>query len=134
MSKVLIASHANMASGTVSSLDFLSGMGSEVEVIDAYVNGNDDFSSQLDAFLKENEGRNAVIFTDLEGGSVNQKILIKTAALPNITVVTQFNLAVVIATVLSGNDLDLQEVQKLVDKCQVKIAGITKSDVPEDSF
>ncbi|WDF82388.1 PTS fructose transporter subunit IIA [Lacticaseibacillus pabuli] len=134
---ILIASHAHLASGLQSSLQLLSGLGDNVTTIDAYVDGNDNYTDQIDAFIKGVNGDPAVIFTDLEGGSVNQKVMLAAADHPNITVVTQTNLAVVMTAVLSTDPLTEDNLRKLVGECQVKIvsaANAESSDTGDDDF
>ena len=93
MKDILIASHGHMASGIQSSIEVLTGMGDSIKVIDAYVDQTD-YVPKINEFIKEAK-RPAVIFTDLLGGSVNQKVTLAAAKEKDIFIVTQTNLAVI---------------------------------------
>lgn len=76
MKKVLVASHGHLASGIRSSIDILTGMADMVEAVDCYVDDSD-FTPRIQAFIDsvgpEDE---AIIFTDIYGGSVFQKVVL----------------------------------------------------------
>lgn len=134
MQKMMIATHAHMASGIISSLKLLTGLGDDIPCVDAYVDGNDDFSAVVANFIKQTEGQPAVIFTDLLGGSVNQKMMVAASSHPNITVVTQTNLAVVMSAALSTEPLTRENVEKMIASCQVQVAGVDGGESEDDSF
>jgi PTS system mannose-specific IIA component len=125
---ILVATHAHMASGLLSSLKLLTGLGANIDHIDAYVNGNDDYNQALTDFINQTDGKPAVVFTDLLGGSVNQKVLLATNEHPNITVVTQTNLAILMSAALSTEPLTRTNLQKMVNECQVTIATVNDTD------
>lgn len=103
MTEILIASHGHFASGLKSSIDILTGMGNQIKTIDAYVDQTD-YTDQINDFIKTAK-RPAVIFTDLKGGSVNQKVVLKAATEKDIYVITQTNLAIVMAVLLDSEKL-----------------------------
>ena len=76
MKKVLVASHGHLASGIRSSIGILTGMADMVEAVDCYVDDSD-FTPRIQAFIDsvgpEDE---AIIFTDIYGGSVFQKVVL----------------------------------------------------------
>ena len=73
--KFLIASHGNLAKGFQSSLDILADKGKELAVINAYVTP-EDYTPIIQTFLQSlGAEEQAIILTDLYGGSVNQKIV-----------------------------------------------------------
>lgn len=62
-----------MASGLKSSIDILAGRGQELQIIDAYIDDSD-YTEQVLTFIEDVAAdEQALIFTDLLGGSVNQK-------------------------------------------------------------
>lgn len=134
MQKMMIATHAHMASGIISSLKLLTGLGDDIPCVDAYVDGNDDFSAVVYTFIKQTEGQPAVIFTNLLGGSVNQKMMVAVSAHPNMTVVTQTNLAIVMSVALSTEPLTRENVEKMIAGCQVQIAEVDGDESEDDSF
>lgn len=134
MTDILIASHGHMASGIQSSLDILTGMGKKVQVIDVYVDQTD-YTPEIDKFIK-NAKRPAVIFTDLLGGSVNQKVTLKAAQEKDIFIVTQMNLAIIMAVLLDSEPLTKEHLQELINQSQVQLVDMTSSneDEGDDDF
>ncbi len=62
-----------MAGGIQSSLNILADKGDDVEVINAYIT-DEDYTPQIVNFIESiGENEQGIIFTDLFGGSVNQK-------------------------------------------------------------
>lgn len=122
MTDILIASHGHFASGLKSSIEILMGMSKNIKVIDAYVDKSD-YMKQIDDFITKSK-RPAVIFTDLKGGSVNQKVVLRVAKEKDIFVVTQTNLAVVLAVLLDTEKLTKKHLQDLVKQSQVELFQI----------
>lgn len=119
MTEILIASHGHFASGLKSSIDILTGMGNQIKTIDAYVDQTD-YTDQINDFIKTAK-RPAVIFTDLKGGSVNQKVVLKAASEKDIYVITQTNLAIVMAVLLDSEKLSKKHLQELINQSQVEL-------------
>ncbi|KJY58668.1 PTS Man IIA [Lactobacillus kullabergensis] len=122
MTDILIASHGHFASGLNSSIEILTGMSKKIKVIDAYVDKSD-YIKQIDDFIAKSK-RPAVIFTDLKGGSVNQNVVLRVAKEKDIFVVTQTNLAVVLAVLLDTEKLTKQHLQDLINQSQVELFQI----------
>lgn len=122
MTDILIASHGHFASGLRNSIEILTGMSKKIKVIDAYVDKSD-YIKQIDDFIAKSE-RPAVIFTDLKGGSVNQKVVLRAAKEKNVFVVTQTNLAVVLAVLLDTEKLTKKHLQDLIKQSQVELFQI----------
>ena len=122
MTDILIASHGHFASGLKSSIEILTGMSKKIKVIDAYVDKSD-YIKEIDDFIAKSK-RPAVIFTDLKGGSVNQKVVLRVAKEKDIFVVTQTNLAVVLAVILDTEKLTKQHLQDLINQSQVELFQI----------
>lgn len=135
MTDILIASHGHFASGLKSSIDILTGMAKKIQVIDAYVDKSD-YTKQITDFI-QNAKRPAVIFTDLKGGSVNQKVVLKAAQEKDIFIVTQTNLAVVLAVFLDNEKLTKEHLQDLINQSQVELFQHNDGDessTQEDEF
>ncbi|RMC62161.1 PTS sugar transporter subunit IIA [Lactobacillus sp. ESL0259] len=122
MTDILIASHGHFASGLKSSIEILMGMSKNIKVIDAYVDKSD-YMKQIDDFITKSK-RPAVIFTDLKGGSVNQKVVLRVAKEKDIFVVTQTNLAVVLAVLLDTEKLTKKHLQDMIKQSQVELFQI----------
>lgn len=124
MTDILIASHGHMASGMKSSIEILTGMGAQIVAVDAYVDESD-YLPEIRQFVKNATGP-AVIFTDLLGGSVNQKVILECDH-QNIFIVSQMNLAIVMAVLLDTEELTTQRLQELIKQSQVQLVT-TKLD------
>ena len=124
MTDILIASHGHMASGMKSSIEILTGMGAQIVAVDAYVDESD-YLPKIRQFIKNATGP-AVIFTDLLGGSVNQKVILECDH-QNIFIVSQMNLAIVMAVLLDTEKLTTQRLQELIKQSQVQLVT-TKLD------
>lgn len=112
--RVLLASHGHLASGLKSSLQILTGDASAVTAIDAYVDETD-FVPAIEEFLAASgEGTETIVFTDLLGGSVFQKVCVILADYPEVIHVTGMNLAAVIGCLLSDDPLTPESVDEIV--------------------
>lgn len=131
MTDILIASHGHFASGLQSSLDILTGMGKQVKVIDAYVDDSD-YTPKIEEFIKSAK-RPAVIFTDLKGGSVNQKVMLEAANEKDIYIVTQTNLAIIMSVLLDSEPLTEEHLKDLIKQSQVELIEIKNDKKEQES-
>ncbi|HIY92676.1 PTS sugar transporter subunit IIA [Companilactobacillus sp. HBUAS56275] len=135
MNKILIASHGHLASGIQSSLEILTGMGNKVTVIDAYVDDHD-YVPDIKKFIEELDGQTGIIFTDLFGGSVNQKVMLEVANQENVYVITGMNLPIVLSVVLENEAINKTKLEELIAASQVQLVEEPKedTDLSDDSF
>ena len=131
MTDILIASHGHFASGLQSSLDILTGMGKQVKVIDAYVDDSN-YTPKIEEFIKSAK-RPAVIFTDLKGGSVNQKVMLEAANEKDIYIVTQMNLAIIMSVLLDSEPLTEEHLKDLIKQSQVELIEIKNDKKEQES-
>lgn len=75
MRQILIATHGKMASGIRYTLELVVGKMDVITTIDAYVNPEDDVEKMLEEYFSVHEEERIIAFTDLRGGSVNQKLM-----------------------------------------------------------
>lgn len=112
MKKVLVASHGHLASGIRSSIGILTGMADMVEAVDCYVDDSD-FTPRIQAFIDsvgpEDE---AIIFTDIYGGSVFQKVVLMEPEKRGIVHVTGMNLGLVIETLLGAEPVTADSIKQ----------------------
>ncbi|WP_067142479.1 PTS sugar transporter subunit IIA [Oceanivirga salmonicida] len=104
--KKLIATHGKMSEGLKSSLELILGPINDIEIITAYIDGikiEEEFEKWLSK-LRKNE--KSVVFTDIEGGSVNQYILSKKTE--NIILITGVNLPLLLEF-CSDEEIDFEE-------------------------
>lgn len=115
MKKVLVASHGHLASGIRSSIGILTGMADMVEAVDCYVDDSD-FTPRIQAFIDsvgpEDE---AIIFTDIYGGSVFQKVVLMEPEKRGIVHVTGMNLGLVIETLLGAGTVTADSIKQSVE-------------------
>lgn len=138
--KILIATHGKLASGFQSSINILTGKGNSVEVVDAYVDDSD-YTPQIDAFIDSvTDNEQAVIFTDLYGGSVNQKVV--TRLVPkgkdNIFLIANSNLAIILSILLlpEGTKLSDEKINELINESAIKPVqwNVQVTDDDSDDF
>ncbi|MGM0240944.1 PTS sugar transporter subunit IIA [Enterococcus sp. AZ103] len=99
MRKIILASHHNLAKGMKETLEYIMPNLGDVTTIAAYT-ANTPVDQEIDSALADlTDTDEAIIFTDLLGGSVNQNF-IRYLSLPNIHVITGMNLPVIMACLL----------------------------------
>ncbi|WP_218665946.1 PTS sugar transporter subunit IIA [Streptococcus dysgalactiae] len=136
--KFLIGSHGRLASGLQSSIDILAGMGQSLEIIDAYVDDSD-YTSQIDDFIAgvaaDEQG---LIFTDLLGGSVNQKMVtaVMASGKDNIFLITNSNLATLLSVMFLNPEeaLNKDEIVTVINDSQVQLVDLSPATDSEDDF
>lgn len=117
MNKFLIASHGELAKGIQSTVELFAGKGSAISYISAYTAADEDLDAQLaDFFANVSKTETAVIFTDLYGGSVNQRISMLAAEKSNFYVIAGFNLPVILETLLHTGKIDTDFINNVVEK------------------
>ena len=122
MKKILIATHGYLASGYLSSIELLAGTTEGITVINAYVEEND-FDQELMKFVDGvTENDQIFVFTDLFGGSVNQKVtrtFLEQSS--SATVIAGFNLPIVLEILLATDELTETRIQEMVKKCREEL-------------
>lgn len=114
MKKLLIATHGRLADGYKSSLSILTGMQDAVEYIDAYVDESD-YTPKLQSFIDSiGADDTGVIFTDIYGGSVFQKVALMLEGRENIFHVTGINLGLVIELLLSDEAITKAYLEEVI--------------------
>lgn len=133
--KYLVATHGELAKGFQSSLNILTDKGKSIDTINAYVS-DEDYTDQIVEFIQSVQpDEQAVIFTDLFGGSVNQKVVaeIVTVAKKNIFVVSNANLAILLTLIVDNEELELtgDMIVKAIEESQVRLVPTALSDEEE---
>lgn len=73
--KMILASHGRMASGTLESIELITGENKNISALDCYVEDNFDLSRSVKDLLIKYERDELIVITDLFGGSVNNEFL-----------------------------------------------------------
>lgn len=132
MKQILIATHGKMASGIRYTAELIAGKSEEITTIDAYVNPEDNIEKQFEEYFKMHEGERIIVFTDLMGGSVNQKLL-KYSEKENVTLLTGMNLPVLIQIMLAEDNIEDTEIMEYVEEAreELQIVGGKEKTEPE---
>ena len=70
----IIASHAHFAKGLYESVKLLVGEHADVDILNAFVDGNDDIEKEALALVDAcSDNVDVVVLTDLMGGSINSQ-------------------------------------------------------------
>ena len=109
MRKFLIASHGRLASGIASSCQILTGSTENITVIDAYLDESR-IEPKIEAFFNAlNPEDQAIMMSDLYGGSVNQVMARVLADHPDAFLITGINLALVLQLILDKESVLTKE-------------------------
>lgn len=135
MRKILIATHGKMASGVKYTAELLLGQMADITTIDAYVNPEDNPEAEMEAFFQKTAGEQVVVLTDLQGGSVNQKLL-KYSEDPNVILITGFNLAILIQVMMASEPITAEDVGRFIEDSRqelklVSLAAMKRADGTE---
>lgn len=127
MKQILIATHGKMASGIRYTLELVAGRMDNVTTMDAYVTPDDDVEKQFREYFELHKQDRIYAFTDLQGGSVNQK-LVPYADLPNVTLITGMNFPILLQVALAGEDISDEELQAYIDssRAELKLISLEK--------
>lgn len=116
MKKIVIASHAKMAKGIQSTLELFIGSDLDVTYMSAYVDDEPAIEEQIETFFNQLKDEDqAVIFTDMFGGSVNQKMVTASQERENVFIIAGFNLPVVIEVIYGVEVYTHENLKQLVE-------------------
>ena len=136
MRKILIASHGHLADGVKSSIEILCGNKRNISYINAYIDDHD-INEDINAYFKSlKPDDEAVILTDIWGGSVTQKF-IPYCRQKNVYLIAGFNLAIVLELIFSEEPLTEKSVHELIDKCRMQMIyakDIKMKEEKEENF
>ncbi|MCH4206982.1 MAG: PTS sugar transporter subunit IIA [Solobacterium sp.] len=136
MRKFFISSHGHLASGMKTSLEILLGNADNVTVFDAYVT-QDSVESQVEKWLSEvSPDDQAIMLSDLYGGSVNQ-VLYRYLDRPNTMLVAGINLALVLELVAASDQpITSAELDEVVSASSqtMQQCHLDSTEVKEEEF
>ena len=137
MKQILIATHGKMASGIRYTAELIVGKMDEITTIDAYVTPEDNVEKKFEEYFAQHENDRIFVFTDLMGGSVNQKLL-GYSQKENVTLITGTNLPVLMQIMMADDDVTEEEIQEFIDdareELQVVNLGGGKKAASKDSI
>ena len=127
--KVLIATHGMMASGVVNTLSLFTDC-NDIRYLNAYVDESD-YTQQIVDFINQiDETETSIIFTDIIGGSVNQKVVAMNHR-KNVKIITGFNLALILEIIMSDATQD-EQIEVIIEQAREQMKLI-KLDLLQDS-
>ena len=137
MKQILIATHGKMASGIRYTAELIVGKMAEITTIDAYVTPEDNVEKKFEEYFAQHENDMIFVFTDLMGGSVNQKLL-GYSQKENVTLITGTNLPVLMQVMMADDDVTEEEIQEFIDDAReelqvVDLGGEKKSPAKENA-
>ena len=137
MKQILIATHGKMASGIRYTAELIVGKMAEITTIDAYVTPEDNVEKKFEEYFAQHENDRIFVFTDLMGGSVNQKLL-RYSQKENVTLITGTNLPVLMQVMMADDDVTEEEIQEFIDDAReelqvVDLGGEKKSPAKENA-
>lgn len=120
MKQILIATHGKMASGIRYTAELIVGKMAEITTIDAYVTPEDNVEKRFEEYFAQHENDRIFVFTDLMGGSVNQKLL-GYSQKENVTLITGTNLPVLMQVMMADDDVTEDEIQEFIDDAREEL-------------
>ena len=137
MKQILIATHGKMASGIRYTAELIVGKMDEITTIDAYVTPEDNVEKKFEEYFAQHENDRIFVFTDLMGGSVNQKLL-GYSQKENVTLITGTNLPVLMQVMMADDDVTEEEIKEFIDDAReelqvVDLGGEKKSPAKENA-
>lgn len=115
MKKLLVATHGYLADGFKSSLSILTGQQDQVSYINAYVDESD-YTDALRVFIDSvGPDDQGVIFTDIYGGSVCQRVLLQQPGKRGVFHVTGANLGLVIEVLLTDETITREYLEGAIE-------------------
>ena len=120
MKQILIATHGKMASGIRYTAELIVGELAKITTIDAYVTPEDNVEKQFEEYFSAHREDRIFVFTDLMGGSVNQKLL-RYAQQENVTLITGTNLPVLMQIMLADEDVEVEEIRQYIEDARQEL-------------
>lgn len=134
--KIMVATHGYLADGIKSSIELLCGKKDNISYINAYVDTNN-IDAEIGTFFNSLKAEDeAVIFTDILGGSVNQKF-VPYCSRPDVYLISGFNLGIILEIVVREAPLSEADLHAMIENCRkqlVYIKELDKKSRPEEEF
>lgn len=121
MRHIIIATHYNLAQGLKSTVEFLTSL-DNIKVICAYVDENFKIEKHIEEIFSEIDRKEdeVLIFTDILGGSVNQKFLPYIGEKTHL--ITGINLPIVMSLSLKGGQLiTSKDIEEAIEESKQQI-------------
>ena len=125
MKKILIMTHSLMAKGIKETIEFLAGeQNIDVACCFTDISNPDEF---IDNYLSKINNDKLIIFTDLMGGSVNQKVALRLNN-NNFYLITGVNLPLILELALLDEELITEEkIEEIIQNAKNEIIFVNKA-------
>lgn len=119
MKKFVIASHGTLAKGMRQTLELFVGNDLDITYMSAYIEGEKDIDEQINTYVSSlSHEDQVVVFTDMYGGSVNQKFTLAAEGYPQMFIVAGFNLPVMLEIIYGADTYTRENLQQFIEKGQ----------------
>ncbi len=132
MKQILIATHGKMASGIRYTAELIVGKMPGVTTIDAYVEPDDNIVEKFQAFFEVHKEERIIVFTDLMGGSVNQKLM-EYAGNDNVTLITGTNLPVLMQVMLAEDNVSEEEIEGYIAEAREELQLVSVGEKKKEA-
>lgn len=133
MKKILLTSHGRMALGLKDTLEFFLGHNDDILAISAYLDSSDKYLQEIQTFINSIEEEEAIIFTDIYGGSVNQQVTsLVLEAKKNIPIITSMNLPIVLSLAMMEEEITSKMINDVIKDCTPKLMEFENVDNQEE--
>ena len=115
----VIATHSKLATGLLSTIEFIAGKQKNITCFTAYVDKCLDFENKMDNYISSSKADYIIITTDIFGGSVNNHLLELTKNDTRIHLICGVNLPLILSLIVNvkGKDID-NEIKSSVSEAQ----------------
>ncbi|MBF4692522.1 PTS sugar transporter subunit IIA [Fusibacter ferrireducens] len=132
MRSILIATHGYLADGVKSLLSIIGDNQAKITYINAYVDDTP-YSDQLSSFFKTtHQDDEIVIFSDLYGGSVNQKLM-QYIDSPNVFLISGFNISIILEVLYQPSPLSNKILSDLIENSRQHLQLVKPIEVTEET-
>lgn len=139
MRQYILASHGGFSKGIYESIKIIVGEQSNVHIVSAFVDGNNDIEILVNNVLQKiNEEDEIIVCSDVFGGSVNNEFMKQLGKRKNLYLITGMNLPLLMQLFLSVEEDTEKMIKDIVysDDTKVKYCNemIKSSNNEEDDF
>ena len=122
----MIAGHGKFAEGLANTAEMITG--TKVDYLCLYIN-DEDPDKIIEKYVSEVDSADRLlIFTDIIGGSVNQKLLMYTNC-PNIYLFSGTNLPMVLSAILMEDDMSDNDIEEIIMEAREGIQFMNRYEV-----
>ncbi|WP_368250550.1 PTS sugar transporter subunit IIA [Enterococcus sp. 2201sp1_2201st1_B8_2201SCRN_220225] len=115
MRRILCMSHGPLAKGMIETLKIIVGELNNVDVLCAYIDGNNDVEQMIDAYLKDHVDDELIVVTDIFGGSINNEWLKRLSKLPKVFLISGMHLSLLVELYLKCQSVPFSKLLETLD-------------------